>query len=349
MSLDTYEPDELESFTRAVLEAYEVPAEHAAIVAQALVTANLRGIDTHGVMRLDPYVSHLEAGGVKAEPDVVVSRVADTALDVDADDGLGQIATVMAADAVVDLAAEHGSGFASIRNSNHFGTCGYYTRMAAESGCIGLAMTNSAPEVAPFGGIDPVFGTNPIAYSIPTGGPFPITLDVATSVASLGKLLIAEQEGREIPDDWATDESGEPATSSDSVHALNPFGAHKGYGLALLVDVCSGLLAGMGPSTAAGELFDDFERPQRVGHFVGAIDVSAFRDREAFEADVRELMESLKSTRTRTGFDEVLIPGEIEYHTRSEREREGIPLETDVVEDLRALGEAAGVTFPAPS
>lgn len=349
MTTDRYDHNALEKFARELLEEAGVPREAAATVGRALIVANLRGIDTHGVMRLDPYIKHLVAGGVNPEPDVVVAHPAETVVEVDADDGLGQVATVAATDEVIEVAAEFGSGFATVRNSNHFGTCGYYTRRIADAGCIGLAMTNSAPEMAPYGGIDPVFGTNPIAYSIPTGGPFHITLDVATSVASLGKILMAEQEGRGIPDSWAMDDSGEPATSSEAVHALHPFGGHKGYGLALFVDVCSGILADMGPSTAAGDLFEDFDQPQRVGHFIGALDVSAFTDRAGFEAGVSELVRTLKEARSRPGFEEVMIPGEIEHRTRLERERDGVPLDSGAVDELRALADELGLELPRPS
>ncbi|NHN49358.1 Ldh family oxidoreductase [Halostella sp. JP-L12] len=338
--------ESLEQFAREVFEEAGLNSEHARIVSDALVTANLRGVDSHGVVRLEPYVKNIEGGGFNADPEMTVKRPSPSAVIVDADDGLGQVATAKAMDTVVEAAAETGTAFAIVQNSNHFGTAAYYTQQAASVDCIGLAMTNVGPNVAPFGGIDPFFGTNPLGYSIPTNLSFPITLDMATSVVAKGKIHVAEEEGEMIPDDWAIDEEGQPTTAPEEVHALRPAGGPKGYGLGLLVDVCSGVLSSMGTSPEVDSLYDDYSRPQRVGHFVGAIDPSAFRDIDAFKADIDRLVEELKATRTQEGIKEVKLPGEIEAETRKERERSGIPLGPGVVGTLEDLGRQYDVMFP---
>lgn len=335
--------ERLERFAFDVFTDAGLPEDHARIVSEALVTANLRGVDSHGIVRLEPYVKKVEQGGFNPTPDVRVERPTASTRVVDADDGLGQVATTKAMAAAVEAASETGVAFASIRNSNHFGTAAYYTQRAAEMDCIGFAMTNVGPNVAPFGGVDPYFGTNPLAYSIPTNRQFSITLDMATSVVAKGKIHVAEEEGRSIPDHWAIDESGDPATDPDDVHALRPVGGPKGYGLGILVDACSGLLSGMGPSPEVGSLYDDYTRPQRIGHFVGAIDVSAFRDVDDFKADVDELIEGVKNTRARDDVDEVKLPGEIEAETKSRRAAEGVPVGPGVLETLESLGERHGV------
>ena len=330
--------ESLEKFARQIFENAGLPSDHAKIVSDALVTANLRGVDSHGVVRLEPYVKNIEGGGFNPNPDVTVEERAPGTIVVDADDGLGQVATAKAIDAVVEAAAESGSAFATVQNSNHFGTAAYYTQRAASADCIGFAMTNVGPNVAPFGGIDPFFGTNPFGYSIPTNRSFPITLDMATSVVAKGKIHVAEEEGKSIPEDWAMDEQGQPTTEPSKVHALRPAGGPKGYGMGLLVDVCSGVLSGMGTSPEVDSLYDDYSEPQRVGHCVGAIDPSLFRDIEAFKADIDELIDRIKSVRTEEGVEEVKLPGEIEAETRAKREENGIPIGPGVVDTLENLG-----------
>lgn len=337
---------ELEQFARKIFHQAGLSDEHAQIVGKALVTANLRGVDSHGVVRLEPYVRSIEEGGFNSSPDVAIAQAGPSSLLVDADDGLGQVATVEAIDAAVDAASETGVAFASIRNSNHFGTAAYYTQRAAAEDCIGFAMTNVGPNVAPFGGIDPFFGTNPLAYSIPTNREFPITLDMATSVVAKGKIHVAEEEGKPIPEQWAVDEHGDPVAMPENVHALQPAGGPKGYGLGLLVDVCSGVLSGMGISPEVDSLYDNYAEPQGVGHMVGVLDPSFFRDISTFKTEIDDLIDRLKAGRTRDGVEEIKLPGEIEAETRAEREQSGVPLGPGVVATLTELADRYEIAFP---
>lgn len=336
----------LRSFTQSVFSQTGLADEASSVLADGLVTANLRGVDSHGVVRLEPYTLKLERGGFNDSPDLSVTETRPGAFRVDADDGPGQYATLEAMDRSVERAKETGAAFAVVENSNHFGTAAYYTERAADSDCVGFAMTNVGPNVAPFGGIDPYFGTNPLAYSVPTRDSFTITLDMATSVVAKGKIILAEEEGETIPEEWALDEQGRPTTDPSEVHALQPVGGPKGYGLGLLVDVCSGLLSGMGHSPSVDSLYDDYSKSQEIGHFVGAIDVGAFRDVEAFKDDVETMISELKSQRTVEGVDEVMLPGEPEARTRAEREAEGIPLGSGVRETLSEIADTYDLTPP---
>lgn len=335
--------NELEGFTRQVLLRSGLAEPHAACLADALVTANLRGIDSHGVVRLEPYVRNIESGGFNPDPEIQIQELSDGALLVDADNGPGQIGTRAAMEATIESALETGVSFTAVTNSNHFGTAAYYTRQAAEVDCIGFAMTNVGPNVAPFGGVDPYFGTNPLGYSIPTDRSFSITLDMATSVVAKGKIHVAEEENKNIPEHWAIDENGNPTTSPEDVHALRPVGGPKGYGLGLLVDVCSGLLSGMGASPDVASLYDDYSQPQEVGHFIGAIDVDTFREIDSFKRDVGELIDELKSVPTQDGVDEIKVPGEIEAEERDRRQCQGIPIGSGTLETLEQLGSRYGV------
>ena len=189
---------ELRSYAQSVLERVGVDEEHASIVSDALVRAELRGVDSHGLARLDAYVQKFEAGGFNPHPDITATSVADAAVVVDADDGPGQSAGIRAMDEAMTLASERGVGIAGVTNSNHFGTAAYYTERASDEGLIGISMTNVESDVAPFGGSDAVLGTNPISVSIPTDRQFPITLDMATSVVAMGKIDHALDDNEQI-------------------------------------------------------------------------------------------------------------------------------------------------------
>lgn len=339
-------PDELKDFAKRVLVSAGLGEDDATVLADCLGAANLRGVDSHGMLRLPAYARKVIEGGFAVDPDISTTRVGQAAFVVDGDDGPGQLATLAAMDAVVDAAASTGVAVATVVNSNHFGRAAYYTRKAAAADCLGIAMTNVGPNVAPYGGTEPYFGTNPFAYSIPTDRDVPITLDVATSVVAKGKVVEAAAEGQSIPDHWAIDESGQPTTDPDVVHALRPVGGHKGYGLGLLVDVCSGLLSGMGPSPDVDSLNDDYARPQRIGHFVAAIDVATFRDPDAFRADVEALIEGLHSVPPADGFDRVRVPGEPEAETLERRRRDGIPIPSGLGGELQELADRHDVPVP---
>lgn len=338
--------EQLEAFANDVLSVVGVTDPHAQRVATTLVYADRCGVDSHGVARLPVYVENFEAGGFNCDPEITIDRVSDSGLLVDADDGPGQSASIDAMDRAMEVAAETGLAGAAVRRSNHFGAARYFTERASEHGFIGIATSNVDSTVIPYGGTEPVLGTNPISIAVPTDREFDIVLDMATSVAAFGKIDHATEEGESIPPEWAVDESGEPTTDPEAVAALRPMSGPKGYALGLVIDVLSGLLSGAGPSTSVGELYDDYADPMRLGHFVGTIDVSAFRDYEAFIADVDDLITRLKSQRPQDGVDEVMLPGEIETNTRRRTLDAGVPIRPEVYGDLETLGDEYGVVVP---
>lgn len=340
------DPIELRDFVRTVFLEAGVGDRHADRLADALVRADLRGVDSHGVARLETYVEKFVNGGFNTDPDITVTDVGDAAVLVDADDGPGQSATVEAMDVAKERADESGIGIAAVTNSNHFGTAAYYTERASDDDYIGMAMTNVGPDVAPFGGVSRFLGTNPVSFSIPTDLDFPITLDMATSVVAMGKIDHAEKEDAELPADWALDENGDPTTDPESVAALRPVGGPKGYGLAIVVDVLCGVLTGVGPSHTVGALYGDYEDPMRLGHFVAAIDVSRFRGVEEFKRDVGQYVDAMKAQETKEGVDEILLPGEPETRTKRENERAGIELNGDARRGVATLAERYGLSLP---
>lgn len=337
---------ELRSFAFEILTAAGVTTDHAQTVADALVRADLRGIDSHGLARLEAYVRKFENGGFNPDPNIQTELVADTAVLVDADDGPGQSAATRAMEEAMAMADDAGIGIAGVTNSNHFGTAAYYTEKASDAGYVGLAMTNIVSDVAPFGGTDAFLGTNPISFSIPTDREYPITLDMATSVVAMGKVDHVAEASEQLPDDWALDENGEPATNPEEVEALRPVGGPKGFGLGLVVDALCGVLTGAGTSETVGELYDDFDEPMRLGHFAAAIDVDSFRGEETFRQEMGTYIDRLKSQDTQDGVDEIRVPGELEALEKQRNETAGVPVNADAQRGLRNLAERFDIALP---
>jgi ureidoglycolate dehydrogenase (NAD+) len=330
--------EQLREFAADVLQRTGLSGDHADIVAETLVDANLRGIDTHGIVRLESYVERLEQGGINPMPDPTVSTRSAGGAVVDGDDGPGQVSALRGMETAVELAGDAGSAFVGVRNSNHFGTASYYTNYAAERGYIGVSMTHAGPSVTPFGGADPYYGTNPISFALPHDD-FPITLDMATSVTAKGNVILAEEEGEDIPPEWAIDEQGTPTTDPEEFHALRPMAGPKGYGLAFVIDAFCGLLMDTMFGDDVPSMYDDTSSPQKLGHFVGAIDVDTFTELDRFTDRIELMIDDLKDLRTAEGFDEVLVPGEPEARTRSDRLESGVPLGDGVWSTLRTLDD----------
>lgn len=319
---------------------------HATIVADTLVDANLRGIDTHGVVRLDTYLDRIDRGGIDTDPDVVSEQFAPGCAVVDADGGPGQVGMVHATKKAMELAASNGCAFVGVTNSNHFGTASYFTNMAAKEGFIGISMTHAAPNVVPFGGVDPYFGTNPLSFGLPSGLGFPVTLDMATSVTAQGDVILAEEEGEEIPPEWAIDENGEPITNPERFHALRPVGGPKGYGLALIVDVFCGVLLDAAFGRNVRSMYGNMSRSLDLGHVAAAVDIDSFTDLDEFKTRVSMMANELKAVDTRDGVDEVLLPGEPEHNTEQRRRHDGIPLGSGIRTTIEEIADTKGITPP---
>jgi ureidoglycolate dehydrogenase (NAD+) len=338
-------PAELERWTQALLEASGLDAEAAETVAVSLVHANRRAVDSHGVARLIVYSERLRAGHMNRHPRPTVEREDGAVALVDADQGPGQVAGVFATDLSIDLARRFGVGVVAVHRSSHYGAAGYYAIRAAQAGMIGMSTTNSEPFVVPYGGIGHALGTNPIALAAPTpDGIFDV--DMATSQVAVNRIFNARDEGREIPEGWGVDAEGRTTTDPGDVFAAVPLGGYKGYALAVLVEVLSGVLSGSGVGHGIGRLYED-ERPQDVGHFHLAIDVERLAGRERAAEMLGRLLGDLKAIPPAPGHDEVLVPGEPEARARAERERDGIPLPPTLWKSLSELSADLGVTVPA--
>jgi len=345
--------EELARATAAILTGAGLSPEHATQVTEGLVDAELRGQGSHGVSRLlDIYVARLTQGATNPRPAVrVVSRKGGTAV-VDGDNGPGQVVGRMAMELAVECAAEHGLGAVAVRGSNHYGAAAYYLKAALAHGMIGMTTTNAPPNMPPWGGKRPYLGTNPLAIAVPAGKYGAILLDMATSVVAKGKVQLMAKEGRTtIPLGWALDAEGRDTQEIDAVlrgGMMLPVGGPKGYGLAVMVEILSAMLSGADYGPHLGNMYTQFDRPQNVGHFFGALDVSGFLPPEAFRARIEGLVEELRAVPRRDDCAEILLPGEIEARCEARYRAEGIPIEAPVLDEICRLAERFGVAPPQP-
>jgi LDH2 family malate/lactate/ureidoglycolate dehydrogenase len=339
----------LVSFVAAAFEKLGVPKEDAEIGAHALVQADLRGVDTHGVIRFSPnawYVKWLTEGSMTAKPNVrVISETASSAL-LDGDRGMGMVIGHRAMEMAIRKAKDAGIGMVAVRNSRHYGMSAYYAMMALPHDMIGIAMTNASRQVVPTFGREARFGTNPMCFAVPTGKELPFVLDMATTTAAAGKLELAARQDKPIPPGWALNEQAQATDDprvAQKARKLLPLGgsresgSHKGYGLAILVEILCGVLTG----TLTALNADQDPR----GHFFGAIRIDTFRPVDEFKRDMDRLLRELKSTPPIEGQERVYAAGEIEFETADERREHGIPLLPSVLKGLRDVGAQVGVAY----
>ena len=353
----------LTEYVTSAVAKLGVPPDDARAAAEVLVSADLRGIDSHGVARTRRYVQGLRDGVMVARPEIRVVRETGVTALLDGGAGLGQVVGVRGMRLAMERAVAVGSGFVAVRNSNHYGIAGYYSMMALEKGLIGISMTNAAPLVVPTFGRDAILGTNPLSVAVPAGSERPFVLDMATGVVTRGKLEEYERHEEPLFPGWATDSKGLPTSDANEVlrnlvgrlgggilplgGAGEELGGHKGYGLALLVDILCGILPGAG-HTASVYSKDESGRPlpANIGHFFGALRVDGFRPLSEFKDAMDDIIRVLRSSAKAQGQDRIFIHGEKEWEMTDERMRLGIPLHPMVIADLRNLGKELEVPCP---
>ena len=345
-----FNPAVLKEYCKNVLTASGVDQGCAQAVAEVLIDADLTGVSTHGVSRMSIYMERLEKGLVSRDNNIRIEQEGPSCVVIDAGNTLGAPSARFAMETCIKKAAETGCCFATVKRSNHFGTAAFYTKLAAAHGMIGFACTNLTGKIAPFGSADPFMGTNPISVAAPSGGT-PVVLDMTPSVVALGKLILAQKLGQEIPLGWALDRDGKPTTdpAEGRKGSLIPIGGPKGSGMAIMVEVLSGILSGAGCAPQLHDLYE-FDAPQGVGHFMGAIDVAHFMDPAAFRAAMSAMTAQIKGLRKAEGFSEILMPGELELNRAQANMQSGIQLPDQVYDELAALGRPYGLSLqPADS
>ncbi len=342
-------PSYLQQITARLAEHVGVSPEDAEIFAHALVDADVHGTSTHGVSRLNIYLERISKGLISPSAKLAVDRAHGSVLALDACNGLGQVQAMKALQLLMPLAKTNGVAAATIRNSQHFGAVSYYCNYAAEHGMILLAMTNCEPAMSPTGGYEPFFGTNPIAASFPRKDGPPVKVDLATSIVARGNIIAANKKKESIPEGWALSRTGEPTT--DAAEALlgtvQTMAGHKGYALALMVEVLSGVLSGAAIGSDIGSMYKNLDRKQDVGHFFCLFDIAAFMDESVFDDRMSWMVDRLKSNKLRPGADEILIPGERSARAATKNECNGVVLGPETVVELEKWCKHFGISFDA--
>jgi len=323
-----------------ILKGFQATDEEADLVAESLVRADMRGIDTHGVHFLTLLSRRIDARMIQVPTRVKVVKDDGAITLIDGGNGLGQVAAHRAMEMSVQKARLYGIGAALVRNTNHVGILAFYAIHAARQGMVGIAMGNAAPAMAPWGGTEPFFGTNPLAIAVPNGAEEPVVLDMASSVVARGKIRRAERMKESIPAGWALDETGTPTTNPTAAMkgTLLPIGGPKGYGLAFMIDVLSGLLSGSqyGPSV---KTFHQPVGPTGVGMCAVAIDITRFMPLDDFQSLLKPYLRMIRDSKKARGVSRIYVPGEIESEKEKRSEAEGIELNAASVSNLNQLLE----------
>jgi LDH2 family malate/lactate/ureidoglycolate dehydrogenase len=334
----------LKRFTQDVFVAAGLAPEAAEIEAEVLVWANLRGVDSHGVLRIPQYLASVESGGHNVNPDIRIEKETPATMLIEADHAFGPVVTVFAMKHVIEKARQVGIGWAAIRNTTHQGAMGYYALMAAQEDMAGIAIVCSPPNMAPYGAKAAGLHNSPIAIAVPGHERQALCLDMATSVAAGGKVQLAVDKGSPIPLGWALDKSGVPTTDPNLASILLPAGGHKGSSMALMFETLSSLM--VGNPLLKPVLLQTGARARGQNSVVAAVNIAAFTDVEQYKRDVDGTIEGLKRLPTAEGFDQILMPGEPENRVYVERAANGIPLPEGTVRNLRAVAAKLGVALP---
>lgn len=332
----------------AIFGAAGVSERGASKVAESFVDADRRGIPSHGAMLVSMYVDRLRNGSVSTQDEAEIIVDAGAVAVLDANHMLGQLSGDQAMELAVSKAQSHGVGAVTVRRAFHFGGAFRYVQAATRAGCIGVAAANTRPLMPAPGGASSVIGNNPLAFGVPNGDDEPIVTDMALSEAALGKIRLAASEGREIPETWATDPEGQPTTDPEAAIAgmLLPIGGPKGYGLAVVVDVLTGVLSGGQSGAGVQGLYADTSVPNDCAHFFLALDVESFAEPQEFTGRLRKLAGQIQDSESAPGVDSLLLPGQLEAERHEQSEDQGIELDESTLTNIQEAAELVGADLP---
>ena len=354
----------LKEFTAEVFTRMGMPPQDAETEASVLSWANRRGVDSHGVGLIPWYLENIDRGIMNPKPNIQVLKETPATIFVEADRAFGPVVTVFTVKRAMEKAKQVGVCWAAISNTTHQGAMGYYTLMAAEQGMAGITWVCNPPNMAPFGARAAGIHNSPIAITVPAKRHRPLMLDMATSMVAAGKINVALDKGIPIPQGWAIDKDGNPATDPKKAAVLLPFGGAKGSGLSMMFECLSSVMMGnpmLGPTLHGREAGPPLKEKkvkvigERPGHIVRhiqnsvfiAVDISQFTDLEQYKEDIDEMIDGIKALPKAGGFDEIFVPGEPECRTYEERSKNGIPLPERTVNNLRAVAERLDIKLPA--
>lgn len=354
----------LERFMLDVLTGVGVPLEDAKIVADVLITADKFGIDSHGMGRLKPiYYNRIKQGVLNPITKTEVVREGLTTAVIDGHHGMGHVVSKQAMEMAIAKAKEYGMGMVVVRNSSHYGIAGYYTLMAANAGMIGITGTNARPSIAPTFGVEPMLGTNPLTFSLPSDEDFPFFLDCATSMTQRGKIEVYGRLDKEVPEGWVIGNDGQTRTDTHAIlkdltsgeAALTPLGgileatgSHKGYGYATVVEILSAALQGGAFLHALSGEKDGKQVPHALGHFFIAIDIEAFTSVDEFKKTTGDILRGLRASKKAPGQERIYTAGEREYLASVERGKHGVPVGESLQRDIRDLAKELNLDYDFP-
>ena len=360
-------PAQLRAFMTEVFTKAGVPGEDARICSDVLMAADLRGIDSHGINRLQMYIDRIDAGTQLPVTDYRVIEDRQATAVIDAGNGMGQVAAFQAMRLAITKASEYGCGVVTVRNGNHFGIAGYYALMATAQEMVGIALTNARPAIAPTFGTEPLLGTNPIAFGAPSDLPYPFLLDMATSISQRGKIEVLQKKNQPVPPGWVINKAGEAATDAQQIlealltqdAALAPLGGlneisggHKGYGLATMVEILSTALSQANFLRDTSGVKDGNPAPLGLGHFFMAIDVAHFIEVATFKKVIGTMMQIFRQSRQAPGSERIYVAGEKEYLMQQQRQQQGIPINKTlqrIMLELQQRFALTEITLPWPA
>jgi LDH2 family malate/lactate/ureidoglycolate dehydrogenase len=339
--------DDAIGFAVSVLTKHQVSHDDAVAVADCLVEADLRGVQTHGLSRLPVYIERLQRGMMNPRPAMTLATPTAVCGSLDGDNGFGFLVGRRGMAEAMAMASDYGVGIVAAHNSNHFGMAASYLLQAVKAGYIAFVFTNAATSMPPWGGREGLFGTNPFAAGAPSGNAVPFILDMSPAVAARGKIRLAEKRGESIPEGYALDKDGKNTTDPKAALAgvVLPIGGHKGSGLSMLMDILSGVLSGAGFAGGVNDQYHNWDDPQNVGHFFMALKPGVFITEQAFRDRMDLLVQRVKAVPLADGFDEILMPGEKEARLAAQRLQNGIPY---AAADLALLEKLAVANAVAP-
>jgi len=331
--------------TQRIFVAAGLPQADAAVVTDSLVQADLRGHSSHGISRAHVYCERIRAGMVATNPEIKVLNETPAAFHLDGGHGMGAVVANKAMALCMEKARSSGIAMCSLRAGTHFGIASYFTMQAAAQDMIGFAYANAPASMAPWGGITPMLGTNPFSMAAPAERHLPVVLDSSSSVVARGKINLAEIENRSIPLGWAIDREGNPTTDASAAlqGSVLPFGEHKGYGIALMIDILSGVLSGAGYGSHVGALWQNAETRQNLGFCLLAINIASFCGASDFKRRIDQMIDEIKASKRAPNTDEILIPGEIEFRNERYNRKHGIVVGAGVLRDLDELQRHFGL------
>ncbi|CCN84048.1 putative Malate/L-lactate dehydrogenase [Vibrio nigripulchritudo SFn27] len=326
-------PDTLHQLALQRLAEAGLTEKEASQVADVLVHADIRGVHSHGVMRVEHYCKRIAEGGMNVRPQYKIEEVSPSVAVLDSDDGMGHTALIEATELAISLAGETGIGFVPVKNTSHCGALSYFAKQVTDAGKICICMTQTDTCVAPYGGAKPFFGTNPIAFGFPVENGDPVIVDMATSATAYGKLLHAKETGNAIGLGLAIDEDGNETTDPHKAKTLLPFGGHKGFGIALAIDALTGVLMGANYSNHIVRMYDDYDKMRKLASLVIVVDPAKFGG-HSFAGMMAAMVQELHEAPTAPGVDKVLAPNEPQVAYQKQCEREGIPVPSGVYDFL---------------